>query len=466
MLTPADAGLCRRDTALPGLAAVLDPDVLVSKLEPHLRGREGEILSARPTYVRYKPGTNCLVSYRMRVAGASEEIRLYAKVYGADAPAKLEKARERPGVPGPLGPGRVALPDFGGVVSFFPNDDKLRTLSQLSGPESRRSFFEELLPGRPELWDGELRTLRYKPERRYVARLSNGGLSEATSEGHLDERLDAQAHAQLKVYTKSRYRAARKGAEAFTQAFKTTGPFRLVPLLGRSDRHSALAFEWVPGRPLDEVILDPALEISEARNIGSVVGAALAELHGQSPRGLGHKPRGEEATVLRRAAEGVESVAPHLASLARELARDLADYLLQTPPNGTPIHGDFDAGQVLLASDSIVLLDLDRAVKGDPAEDIGTFVAQLERGIICGELPSAKAQAIEESLLDGYRGSSLRAEGGRIVERVGFYIAAGLLKLAPEPFRYRAVRWTEETEKLLQRAREVLKPVSARISGV
>lgn len=30
----------------------------------------------------------------------------------------------------------------------------------------------------------------------------------------------------------------------------------------------------------------------------------------------------------------------------------------QAPPNGTPIHGDFDAGQVLLASDSIVLLDL------------------------------------------------------------------------------------------------------------
>ncbi|MDP8940574.1 MAG: aminoglycoside phosphotransferase family protein [Actinomycetota bacterium] len=82
----------------------------------------------------------------------------------------------------------------------------------------------------------------------------------------------------------------------------------------------------------------------------------------------------------------------HRGPLARELARDLADYLLQAPPNGTPIHGGFDAGQVLLSSDSIVLLDLDRAVKGDPAEDIGTFVAQLERGIICGELPSAKAQ--------------------------------------------------------------------------
>ena len=298
-----------------------------------------------------------------------------------------------------------------------------------------------------------------------MARLCNGGLSEAASEGRLDEPLDAQTHAQLKVYTESRYRAARRAAESFTRDFKTSEPFRLAPLLGCSDRYNALAFRWMPGKPLDEVILDPALEIGEAYDIGSTVGAALAELHGQSARGLGYKPRREEATVLRRAAKGVESVVPDLAAHAWGLAKDLADYLLQAPPNDTPIHGDFDAGQVLLAPDGIVLLDLDRAVKGDLAEDIGAFFSQLEREVICGDLSPAKAQAVEESLLDGYCESSRCADRGRIPERVGAYTAAGLLKLAPEPFRYRAVRWPEDIERVLERAREILKPVFTHTAG-
>lgn len=140
MLTPADVDLCRRDAAIPGLATVLDPDALISALEPHLRLTEGEISSARSTYVRYKPGANCLVSYRARISGdaGGEEIHFHAKAYGADAPLKLKKARERPGVPGPFGPGRVALRNLGVVVSFFPNDDKLETVRTGASPELLR----------------------------------------------------------------------------------------------------------------------------------------------------------------------------------------------------------------------------------------------------------------------------------------------------------------------------------------
>lgn len=62
-------------------------------------------------------------------------------------------------------------------------------------------------------------------------------------------------------------------------------------------------------------------------------------------------------------------------------------------------------------------------------------------------------------MLDGYCGSSLWAARSRIAERVGVYTASGLLKLVPEPFRYPATHWPEDTEKLLDRARKTLKSV-------
>ena len=60
------------------------------------------------TYVRYKPDKRCLVAYRLQLAGT--EVDVYAKAYRADS-RKLNKARERLRVRGPLGPGGVILDD-------------------------------------------------------------------------------------------------------------------------------------------------------------------------------------------------------------------------------------------------------------------------------------------------------------------------------------------------------------------
>src|SRR2546425_960153 len=59
MLSPADATLVRRDVAVPGLARLLDPDALrqtVQSVASHLD-------IANLNYVRYKPGTSCLIGF-------------------------------------------------------------------------------------------------------------------------------------------------------------------------------------------------------------------------------------------------------------------------------------------------------------------------------------------------------------------------------------------------------------------
>src|SRR5688500_15720912 len=72
-LWPADAQLAPRDRDLPQLATLLDADALRSAIQsclPQVRLR-----SATPTYVRYKPGTNCLVAFELIAAGMDHPIK-------------------------------------------------------------------------------------------------------------------------------------------------------------------------------------------------------------------------------------------------------------------------------------------------------------------------------------------------------------------------------------------------------
>ena len=89
MLSRADAELVARDRALPGLATLLDPEAFAAALREV--APELEFGAATPTYLRYKPATNCLAAYRLEAPG--DELLVYAKAYGEGAGGKLSKEK-------------------------------------------------------------------------------------------------------------------------------------------------------------------------------------------------------------------------------------------------------------------------------------------------------------------------------------------------------------------------------------
>ncbi|MFQ5612159.1 MAG: phosphotransferase [Anaerolineae bacterium] len=422
MLSPADAQFARRDPDLPGLALILDPDAFAGALRTALSATD--VGEAQAVYVRYKPRTNCLVSYRLNMADA--EVNIYAKAFRPDAGDKLNKARRRSGRNGTLKPGTVVL-DEAVVVYAFPHDRKLDTLAHLADEGMRRRLLAHLLPDRPELWEAALIDLHYKPERRYVARL-------ATDNG---------AAALLKVYAADGFNAASNNARAFA----SRGPLQLPQRLGRSNRYRALALQWLPGRPLTEAAREPAFDLG----VMDQIGAALAELHRQNPKRLAYRSREIEAAALMSAAVGVAAVYPNLSERAFNLAKELCVELLQAPRLDCPIHGDFSSDQVLVGEKGVAILDLDRSARSDPAADLGSFVARIEYDTLTGDLPFCRATALTDSLLEGYR----RATRGNLPPRIGLYIAAGLLRLAPLPFRSRDPAWLIRTLAVLERAEEI-----------
>ena len=404
----------RRDPALPGLGTLLDPRAFAARLRAAHPG--AEVGAAAATYVRYKPRTSCLVSYRVELRGTHHHV--YAKAYGPKAEGKLDKRRERRGK-------RLVFDDLDVAVHLFPDDHQLPALAGLGDACARPRLLERIVPERPDLWSGEIVGIRYKPERRYVGRLGTA----------------AGGTAALRLYAKSELRRAHAAAGAVASDRELVVP----RLLGRSDGLRALALEWLPGRSLEDSLLDPRTEPDAL----AVVAAALARLHEQRPPEPRDARRVDEtAAAVAAAADGVATVLPAVEARARELGRRLAARLAALTFVPRMIHGDFTADQVLLAGDTAGILDLDRAGPGHPAADLGSFLARLECDVMSGALDRNRAESFAGELVEAYRQRTSHASE----LPVDLYAAAALLRLAVEPFRRREPDWPDRTETILAAA--------------
>ncbi len=424
MLSSAEADLARRDAAIPGLATVLDSDAFVAALRR--AAPEADLRAAQITYVRYKPRTYCRVAYRLDVAGKEVDAAV-----GACRPDDLVpwlKEDHRTGMSGPLRPGRIVFAQYAVLVTVFPNDLKLQALPYLADPAERGRLLRELLPHRPELWQGSLRCLRYRPERRFVAELFAGEESQAL----------------VKAYTKKGYTRGRHNA----QAFQSRGPLRVARLLGGLDNLRLLAFEWLPGRLLFDLCMAAQIDCKHV----TATGAALAALHAQEPGGLWHWTREAEAADLVSLCSELGFICPRLARRADELARRLAAQLAAAPAVQRARHGDFSAKQVLVGQPEVAIIDLDWACAGDPAGDLGNFIAQAERFALRGELSASRVDLLSDALLEGYGLATNRP----LPERIRLYTAVELFRRTRFPFRSREPDWPQRTEALLDRAETIL----------
>ena len=429
MLPTVDQDLVLRDPDIPGLATVLDPEAFVSELRR--AAPEADLRTAQITYRRYKPQAFCRVAYRLNVAG--EELELDVRACRAEDVARWLQDGAPAQVAGPLGPGRIVLEDRALLVTVYPNDLKLPALQHLADVAKRKRVLRELLPDFPILWQGELRCLSYRPERRYVAVL----------------RAADGTRALLKAYTGKAYVRGKCNA----QAFQSRGVLQIARLLGRSDHHRLLAFEWLPGRLLMELCTAPELDGGALTGAG----AALATLHAQEAPDLSCWTREAETTDLLSLSKEISFICPHLAQRAGELAPRFVAQLSVAPALRCAVHGDFSANQVLVSETDVAIIDLDWACLGDPADDLGNFLAQFERLALRRELPPGRVAAVKDALLAGYA----RGANGALPERIDFYTALQLFRRTRFPFRTRDPNWPQSTAALLDRAEAILNALPA-----
>ncbi|MFV0493009.1 MAG: phosphotransferase [Pseudorhodobacter sp.] len=136
--------------------------------------------------------------------------------------------------------------------------------------------------------------------------------------------------------------------------------------------------ERVEGRLLTD-LLQPGADTGPAR----AAGRALARLHAVPPWPATHARMpwsfGDESKVMRDAIDHAAGAHPALCTDLTRIGDDLTAKL-RALPQGRPtgIHRDFYPDQVIIAPDRVWLLDLDLFTMGDPAIDLGNFIAHLQ----------------------------------------------------------------------------------------
>jgi aminoglycoside phosphotransferase (APT) family kinase protein len=120
------------------------------------------------------------------------------------------------------------------------------------------------------------------------------------------------------------------------------------------------------------------------------------------------------------------------------------------------VHGDFYDKQVVLcdpeldANERVGIIDLDELRLGDRREDLALCRAHWERDALLHQLERDPA-ALGDALLEGYRRHAVGA-----LPSLDVFVAAGLFRLAPHPFRTRTRDWQAHVEALLLRTSEIL----------
>lgn len=417
MLSSADQGLVRRDSALPGLSLVLDPEAMAETLGNIFV--EGAIESVRIRSARYAPGVSCLVTLELQCGNTLYQV--YAQAYRREVAEKFRNPRIRKTVAGPLGPGRIVLGNSAVVAFFFPNDNNLRALPQILG----RDVFRQVFPSFSRFSSASIQVLRYEPEHRFEGQVNADGSPQAV----------------ICVYTRPGFEAVLHHSTVLVDR----GPLSFPAVLMSSKDHNALLFRWTECRTMNDLLEEGELKTDSV----SLAGAALSEFHGQAGRGL---PPLAYEELLQAKAGLVKTLCPALAGRIDGFLGRAVEEINGWRATAVPVHGRLSPDEICILKDKVTFNDLERAALAAPVWDLGSLLAHLEHRVICGSLAAGKLAALSSTFLSAYRNAS---KIGAAAHEPG--VALGLFQLLDRPFNERAGDWPELTEMMLSRAEQLLK---------
>ncbi|MEX1019261.1 MAG: phosphotransferase [Litorilinea sp.] len=438
MLSTADRSLIRQERHIPGLEAALSAPRMAEIIQGALCGDDFPELAAY--YVRYKPGTSCLVGYHASIDGRAAYC--YATAYAPVGYAKLQalarllNADAKPNPCPSVAPGAIDLARGIGI-RFAHADRKITASARLWCPDGLRAILARALPDLDHTTDSaspaalHAEILRYKPERRLVARLQVGA-----------------QHYLLKAYTAHDYQLVAPRAKHMPHP----GGVHLQARLGKSARHHVQLFEWLDGTPLDARLADATPDQCAA--LMDAVAQALADLHNAPAPGKRSPSHTQEWNRTVIAGDALQMLVPTTGQAVAALLQTLQPCLASPSPVNAPIHNDCSADQFIRLPDQrLALLDWDQAAWGDPMRDLAAFAANLYlKATSHGFVDRARVEPAIQRLLRAY---AQAAPDNFAADRFRAHLAARLLRLAPEPFRHRRAHWDQDLLALLHCAQEI-----------
>jgi aminoglycoside phosphotransferase (APT) family kinase protein len=334
--------------------------------------------------------------------------------------------------------GRV--PELDASVMVSPLDPRLPQLVRLCDPAYVAAMLAEASAGTPRHAYCVL-PIRYRPGERHVLRYEPVQVAGGRAVFAKLSRRDADVARSFRVATHV--------ADCLDAS---VGTARALRPLACVERDGVILFPEVRGRPLSE-----ALRAGDEGVTGHLEAAAraLRALHCAPIRfseALAHRDFVTDIEKIRRASEHITTLKPRTGAwIDRTLERACALYAQLPPEPSTFTHGDFKADHVWTSSGRVLLLDFGSCGSGDPALDIGKFLADLDWWSRDSVTRSMRARS---AFLGAY-GCAANGGGARL-QRAGVYEALFLVMFAAHRVALHQSAWAERSARLVRRAAGVL----------
>lgn len=405
----------------------LDVALRCDRIQPFLQEALDETLglqidSCRIERVKYKPGKNCLVCYRLQIKDgeSSNSLIVTARFYPPNGShSRYIKARKTLSQDTGSGTALMHLPAIDCLVWLFPYDRKLRSLPQLIDQNIIHN--QILAPQVPKIWGPSWRAVATKPTAvHYVPEHTFCLRAELT----LEHATSGQRKSQT-LYGKTYYN--HQGAEAFSamcqlwgSELRRNGCLRIPEPICYLPRYKTLWQEEVPGVSLLEQRRNDSY-IDRIHDTGRIV----ATLHNSDIL----LAKEQTCQQLFRRMEGVLELASNvhdanltsLSSMIEQLTSTRAKHF--SGPT-VVLHGDLHLKNILCDGQQVYLIDLDTLCHGNPLLDLGSFIASVLYLEKLGIFETAFAEKIISAFLFAYQG---QVNWSISIASLRWHIAAALI---------------------------------------
>lgn len=205
-------------------------------------------------------------------------------------------------------------------------------------------------------------------------------------------------------------------------------PDLVVKPLSFDRANRIVVMEFVEGLTLGEM-MDSTTDNGDMRKLTRIASSALAALHSVSFRHTRVKNFETEIQKLRDHSSALLAVAP---DLAKEMEASLDEiesvglHHVGTEPSF--VHGGFKPTQIIVRNDAPTVLDFDGSCLGDPALDVGRFMAKLRFDSL--DPARQHLKGLDRFFLESYAKESIRD----VTARAGVYEAMALTRMTSRRF--------------------------------
>lgn len=388
-----------RDPVLEHLPRAVDPDIMRHALAPHF-GTTVDIRQVKIDRFQYKPGRSARITYVVKLRHTASGTRARQILCARMEPPRTiqelhDKMRRHRWATPAYGPALLHLPELSMVLWGFPNDPKLDGVEHIGDPTR---FLEQLrsLPAarrlNPVACEGSV--VKYVPGKRlvmkHIVRDAAGNETTLYSKTFGHDRGEA-------IHDVMRHLHARSQEEP--------GALTTPPPLGWIASLRTLVQGELAGWSAVETLQD-----ADWSRFMRIVGRGLAHVHGSGVEGLEAWSSDDERDNLVQATQLLLDHDPGLAACIDEIRQRAGALQEQLQPSeARPIHTAFRFTQLLADGDRLALVDFDGFRQGDPACDVGSFLAHLHYLAVKKEISLEQSREAAEVFLSAYRDTATSA---------------------------------------------------------